>query len=94
MQFHVDLSQADVLTGSIPVGGTKFKAAKVHNLPAFFFFPSADLNSKCAEVHGSVPQSGGIWGHIFKNWGHISDAPSFASWLHLPLATQPLPSST
>lgn len=36
--------------------GTKFKAAKVHNLPAFFFFPSVDLNLKCAEVHRNVPQ--------------------------------------
>ncbi|AIJ48883.1 hypothetical protein O987_24030 [Comamonas testosteroni TK102] len=39
-----DLDRLAGVTGSIPVGGTKFKAAKVHNLPAFFFFPSADFN--------------------------------------------------
>lgn len=44
--------------------GTTDKAAWFHNRAAFLFFPMGSGFGKCANVRRSVPESGGMWGHI------------------------------
>ena len=60
--------------GSIPVGGTKYKAGTVQSLPAFFVFPMRTVILSCGKVRDSVTHSGGtrghFWGQSFQNWGH------------------------